>query len=226
MRILIACEYSGIVRDAFTAKGHDAWSCDLLPTESPGNHIQGDVLEILNDGWDMMIAFPPCTHLANAGGTHFEAKRKNGMQRGGLEFFATLMNSGIEKIALENPIGILGSRYILKWFPDLVKMGLPRKPDQVIQPFYFGDHVRKYTCLWLKGLPKLQWSSDDNLFMKKTAVVPQEPTNTMIRAGKYRTGTVRKIYWQDMLPKKDRAKNKSKTFPGIAKAMAEQWGNL
>lgn len=230
MKVLIACEYSGIVRDAFIAKGHDAISCDLLPTERPGPHYQGDVFDIINDGWDMMIGFPPCTHLANAGGTHFEEKRKNGLQKEAILFFNRLLSAKINKIALENPVGILSSDwYIYTHFsdllPELQKTGMPRKPDQVIQPFYFGDPIRKYTCLWTKNLPKLIWSKSNNLFENATFVEPYQPTKSYIRAGSYRTGTIRKLYWQDLLPKKDRAKIKAKTFPGIANAMAEQWGN-
>lgn len=142
MRILIACEFSGIVRDAFAAKGHDAWSCDLLPTERPGNHIQGDVLEILNEGWDMMIAFPPCTHLAVSGARYFAQKRADGRQRQGIDFFMQLVNAHIEKIAIENAVGIMSTVH--------------RKPDQIIQPWMFGHPESKSTCLWLKNLPILQ----------------------------------------------------------------------
>ena len=142
MRILIACEFSGRVRDAFATQGHDAWSCDLLPTESPGKHIQGDVLEILNDGWDMMIAFPPCTHLASSGARWFPEKRCDGRQQAGIDFFLRLVNAPIKKIAVENPVGIMSTKY--------------RKPDQIIQPWQFGHGETKATCLWLKNLPILQ----------------------------------------------------------------------
>lgn len=229
MKVLIACEYSGIVRDAFTRLGFDATSCDLLPTESAGKHYQGDVFDIINEGWDIMIGFPPCTHLANAGGCHFEEKRKDGRQREAILFFKRLIAAPIPKIALENPVGILSSDwYIHTHFfdllPELKQVGMPRKPDQVIQPFYFGDPVRKYTCIWTKNLPKLTWSRSHNLFEDSTYVEPQQPTTSFVRTGAYRTGTVRKVYWQELLPKKDRAKAKAKTFPGIAAAMAEQWG--
>jgi site-specific DNA-cytosine methylase len=141
MRVLVACEYSGVVRDAFTAKGHFAMSSDLLPTESPGPHYQGDVMEIINDGWDLLIAFPPCTHLANAGGAWFEQKRKDGRQRQGVDFFMRMVNAPIKKIAVENPQGIMSTMF--------------RKPDQIIHPYYFGDPKKKATCLWLKNLPRL-----------------------------------------------------------------------
>lgn len=139
MKVLIACEYSGLVRDAFKAKGHDAWSCDLLPTELPGQHIQGDVLTVLNNGWDLMVAHPPCTHLAVSGARWFKDKKVE--QQEALEFVMKLMNAPIEKIAIENPISIISSKI--------------RKPDQIIQPWQFGHGETKATCLWLKGLPLL-----------------------------------------------------------------------
>lgn len=139
MKILVACEYSGTVRDAFIRMGHDAMSCDLLPTDVPGPHYQGDVIEILNDGWDLMVAHPPCTHLAVSGARWFHLKQTE--QAKALEFVRLLLNAPIERIALENPISIISSRI--------------RKPDQVIQPWQFGHGETKATCLWLKGLPKL-----------------------------------------------------------------------
>lgn len=141
MRVLVACEFSGIVRDAFAALGHDAWSCDLLPTERQGNHIQGDVLPHMNDGWDLMIAHPPCTHIAVSGAAHFAAKRSDGRQQTAVEFFMACINAPISKIAVENPVCIMSRLY--------------RKPDQIIQPYQFGHAESKKTCLWLKGLPKL-----------------------------------------------------------------------
>jgi site-specific DNA-cytosine methylase len=141
MRVLIACEYSGKVRDAFISKGHDAMSCDILDTEKPGPHYKGDVRDILCDGWDMLIGFPPCTHLASSGARWFKEKQSDGRQQEGIDFFMLLVNSGIPKIALENPVGIMSSRY--------------RKPDQIIQPWQFGHGETKATCLWLTGLPKL-----------------------------------------------------------------------
>lgn len=219
MKVLIACEESQEVCKAFRAIGHDAYSCDILDCSGghPEWHIKDDVRNVIyGSNWDIMIGFPPCTDLANAGGVWFEQKRKDGRQEKSLQFFKDLLNAPINRIALENPIGILSSNYINIHFPDLVDNNFPRKPDQVIQPFYFGDPFRKYTCLWLKNLPPL---------ISTCFIEPEAPKKTMIRKGIYRTGTVRKLYWQDLLPKKDRAKIKSKTFPGIAKAMANQWGN-
>lgn len=139
MRVLIACEFSGIVRDAFLAKGHDAMSCDLLPTESPGPHYQGDVRDILDKGWDLMIAHPPCTHLSVSGARWFSKKQRE--QREALEFVLMLMNSDIPRICIENPVSVISS--------------FLHKPDQIIQPWQFGHGETKATCLWLKWLPKL-----------------------------------------------------------------------
>ena len=141
MRVLVACEYSGAVRDALIRRGHDAVSCDLLPTDAPGPHIEGDVLPRLSDGWDMLIAFPPCTHLAVSGAKHFAAKRADGRQQQGIDFFLALANAPIPRIAIENPVGIMSSIY--------------RKPDQIIQPYEHGHEATKTTCLWLRGLPPL-----------------------------------------------------------------------
>ena len=141
MRVLIACEYSGKVRDAFIQRGHTAVSCDLLPTDVPGPHYQGDVFDIINDGWDLMIAHPPCTHLAVSGARHFKVKQASGVQRDALDFVRALLDAPIPKIALENPISIISSHI--------------RKPDQIIQPWQFGHGETKATCLWLKGLPLL-----------------------------------------------------------------------
>jgi hypothetical protein len=147
MRILIACEYSGVVRSAFARRGHTAVSCDLLPTDNPqGWHIQGDVLRVLDAGWDMMICHPPCTHLAVSGAKHFAAKRESGVQQEALEFVRALLAAPIPLIALENPVSIISSHV--------------RKPDQVIQPYMFGHMERKATCLWLKGLPALRPTKD------------------------------------------------------------------
>lgn len=181
MKILVACEFSGIVRDAFIARGHDAISCDLLPTERPGLHIQGDVLEILNDGWDMMIAFPPCTHLAVSGARWFKEKREE--QNKAVWFFASLALAPIPRICIENPVGIISSEW--------------RKPDQIIQPWQFGHGETKATCLWLKNLPHL------------------EPTNIV-------EGREPRIH--RMSPGPNRSKERSRTYQGIADAMAEQWG--
>jgi len=181
MKILIACEYSGIVRDAFIKKGHDAISCDLLPTESPGPHYQGDVFDIINDGWDVMIAHPPCTHLAVSGARWFYLKEKE--QADALDFVRRLFAAPIPKIALENPVSVISSKI--------------KKPSQVIQPWQFGHGEQKATCLWLKGLPLLC------------------PTNIV-------EGREQRI-WK-IPPSSKRWKERSRTFPGIAAAMAEQWG--
>lgn len=141
MRVLVACEYSGRVRDAFTAQGHYAMSCDLLPTDAPGPHYAGDVADILGDGWDLMVAFPPCTHLAVSGAKHFAAKRADGRQQEGIDFFMSLANADIPRIAIENPVGIMSTIW--------------RKPDQIIQPYEHGHEATKTTCLWLKELPLL-----------------------------------------------------------------------
>ena len=183
MKVLIACEYSGIVREAFSKLGHEAWSCDLLETETPGNHYKGDVKDILFDGWDLMIAHPPCTHLAVSGARWFKYKQKE--QAEALEFVRFLLDAPIERIALENPISIISSHI--------------RKPDQIIQPWQFGHGETKATCLWLQNLPKLQ------------------PTNIV-------EGREQRI-WK-MPPTPDRWKERSRTFEGIAQAMAAQWGDL
>jgi len=140
MRVLVACEYSGVVRDAFTARGHSAMSCDLLDTEKPGLHYKGDVTNIINDGWDLMICHPPCTHLAVSGARWFKEKQKE--QADALEFVELLLNAPIPKICLENPVSIISSRI--------------RKPDQIIQPWQYGHGETKATCLWLKNLPLLK----------------------------------------------------------------------
>tara|TARA_R100000234_G_C4911786_1_gene140207 strand:- start:44 stop:595 length:552 start_codon:yes stop_codon:yes gene_type:complete len=180
MKVLVACEFSGIVRDAFLEKGHEAVSCDLLPTENKGPHYQGDVRDIIEDGWDMMIAHPPCTHLAVSGARWFKDKLEE--QREALDFVRLLLNAPIEKIALENPISIISTRVC--------------KPTQIIQPWMFGHGETKATCLWLKNLPKL------------------EPTDVV-------EGRENRVH--RMAPSKDRWKNRSRTYTGIAKAMADQW---
>ena len=195
MKILIACEFSGTVRDAFIAKGHDAISCDLLPTESPGPHYQGDVNDIINDGWDMMIAFPPCTHLALSGARWFKEKIADGRQQEGIDFFMSMVNAPIDKICIENPPGVMSTKY--------------RKPDQYVQPYWFGDSFQKKTGLWLKNLSPL---------------IPTKMVDRgeiwVTKDGKKRGGA-----WTMMLsPSEDRWKIRSKTFQGIANAMADQWG--
>jgi hypothetical protein len=141
MRVLIACEYSGTVRDAFIAQGHDAMSCDLLPSDRPGPHFQGDIVDILRDDWGLMIAHPPCTHLAVSGAKHFAAKQADGRQAAALAFVRMLMGAPIPRVCVENPVSIISTRI--------------RKPDQIIQPWQFGHEATKTTCLWLKGLPPL-----------------------------------------------------------------------
>jgi hypothetical protein len=142
VRVLVACEFSGVVRDAFLAKGHEAVSCDLLPTDVPGPHIQGDVLSVLGDGWDLVIAHPPCSHLAVSGARWFAAKRADGRQQEGIDFFMAMARAPVVRVAVENPIGVMSTLY--------------RKPDQIIQPWQFGHGETKATCLWLKGLPLLR----------------------------------------------------------------------
>lgn len=194
LRVLVACEFSGVVRRAFQAKGHDAWSCDLLPAEdgepdygNGGKHYRCDVRMNLNDGynppWDMIIAHPPCTHLSVSGARWFKDKKDE--QREAIDFFLRFLQADCKYLCIENPVSIMSTVY--------------RKPDQVIQPFQFGDPFRKTTCLWLKGLPKLIPTSD----MK----------------------TGEQACWK-MPPSPDRAKNRSRTYQGIAKAMADQWGGL
>ena len=182
MKVLIACEFSGIVRDAFASRGHDAWSCDFLVTESLGQHIQGNVLDHLGEKWDLMIAHPPCTHLAVSGARWFKNKQKE--QQESLQFVKDLMGANIEKICIENPVSIISTRI--------------RKPDQIIQPWMFGHGETKKTCLWLKNLPKLK------------------PTNIV-------EGREQRI-WK-ISPSPNRGKERSRTFQGIANAMAEQWGD-
>lgn len=182
MRVLVACEFSGIVRQAFFNRGHEAVSCDLLPAEDGSSlHIQGDVQDILDRGWDLMIAHPPCTHLAVSGARWFKEKQQE--QAEALEFVRLLLNAPIHRIALENPISIISSRI--------------RKPDQIIQPWQFGHGETKATCLWLKNLPKLV---PTNIVDGREARVHKTP------------------------PGPNRWKERSRTFTGIAEAMAEQWG--
>jgi hypothetical protein len=181
MRVLIACEYSGTVRDAFIARGHDAMSCDLLPTERPGPHYQGDVFDILDDGWDLMIAHPPCTHLAVSGARWWKDKLNE--QAEALWFVAQLMDARIPRIAIENPVSKISTAI--------------RKPDQIVQPWQFGHGETKATCLWLKGLPLL--------------------APTQIVGG-------REARIHKMSPGPDRWKERSRTYQGIADAMASQWG--
>ena len=181
MNVLVACEFSGVVRDAFRARGHNAWSCDLLPCESDESwHLMQDVKTLLDFNWDLMIAHPPCTHLSVSGARWFKDKQVE--QREAIDFFMALINAPIPRIAVENPISIMSTRY--------------RKPDQIIQPWQFGHGETKATCLWLKNLPKL------------------EPTNIV-------DGREARVH--RMPPGSDRWRERSRTFTGIAEAMAEQW---
>ena len=184
MRILVACEYSGIVRDAFIRAGHDAMSCDMMPTESHGPHYQGDLFDVIDYPWDLAIFHPPCTHLSVSGSRHFDAKRMDGRQQAAVSFFMRIVRQSahIPMTAIENPVCIMSSMY--------------RKPDQIIQPWQFGHGETKATCLWLKGLPLLQ------------------PTNIV-------EGREARIH--RMPPSADRWKERSKTYSGIAEAMAIQW---
>lgn len=218
MKVLIACEYSGRVRDAFLAAGHDAMSCDLLPTDSPGPHHQGDVFDIIDDGWDLMVAHPPCTYLS-ASGMHWTTRglRDPQLTEDALAFVQRLLDAPIERIAIENPISVISSRI--------------RKPDQIIQPWWFGHDASKKTCLWLKNLPQL----------KPTAVIEGPLYCCGIKvtegAGFYGCANccgekkARRIYGNQtasgqnkLPPSKDRWKIRSETYAGIANAMAAQWG--
>lgn len=199
-KILIACEESQVVTKEMRALGIEAYSCDIEPCSGghPSWHIQGDVSSLLNEKWDMIIAFPPCTHLAISGAAWFEQKRKDGRQKQSIDFFMLFTNVNCEKVAIENSVGIMST----KW----------RKPDQIIQPYEYGDPFSKRTCLWLKGLPTLV------------------PTNIVEKGerNKFPSGKSSPKWYSDLfsLPKKERARARSKTFPGIAKAMASQWGLL
>jgi site-specific DNA-cytosine methylase len=188
MRVLIACEFSGLVREAFRALGHEAYSCDVLPSEIPGYHIQKDVIQILDKGWDLMIAHPPCTHLAVSGARWFKYKRPE--QQTALEFVQALLSAPILKIALENPVSIISSRI--------------RKPDQIIQPWMFGHEETKTTCLWLQNLP------------------PLIPTRIMSN----RRNNLTPSGQNKLAPSPERWKERSRTYSGIARAMAAQWGSL
>ena len=183
MRVLIACEFSGAVRNAFAERGHDVWSCDLLASDDESDrHWRRDVAEVIHDGWDLMIAFPPCTHIAASGARWWP--KKIGLQKEALEFMRNLLEADIPHIAVENPVGLFSTWY--------------RKPDQIIQPWQFGHGEVKTTCLWLKNLPKLK------------------PTDIV-------SGREQKC-WKAS-PSPDRWKIRSRTYPGVAKAMAAQWGS-
>lgn len=201
LRVLVACEWSGAVRDAFRRRGHEAWSCDLEGVEPAGEwpnyHLEGDALDFLRGleflrepralPWDLLIAFPPCTHLAVSGARYFAQKKKE--QAKALDFVRALLDAPVPRIALENPVGVISSRI--------------RKPDQIIQPWQFGHPESKKTCLWLKGLPRL----------KPTNVLPRPARGYQTPSGQNKLG-----------PSPDRARMRGKTYAGIAAAMAQQWG--
>ncbi len=197
MKVLIACEFSGVVRDAFRANGHDAWSCDLLPCEAdPTYHIKGDVLKILDDGWDLLIAHPPCTYLANSGARWlYDSRYPNRAQdrEEAAKFFLALYNANVSRVAVENPVGHMSRRF--------------RKPNQIINPYQFGNEAQKATCLWLKNLPNLI----------PTKIVGKGEMHIT------KSGKVLPKWYALLAASPDRQKLRSITFPGIAKAMADQW---
>jgi len=198
MRVLIACESSGIVRDAFARRGHYALSCDLLKSETPGNHYQGDVLDIISDGWDLMIAHPPCTYIC-VSGMHWTKRglREPKLTDHAISFVSVLMKANIPRIAIENPVSIISTRI--------------RKPDQIIQPYQFGHNASKKTCLWLKNLPQLK------------------PTNRVVGrviGGKERFANQTDSGQNRLPPSANRWSDRSKTYEGIAEAMAEQWSGI
>ncbi len=228
MKILVACEESQAVTKELRRLGHEAYSCDIIDQSGghPEWHIMQDVIPLLRgrcvftttdgaahkvlDKWDMIIAFPPCTHLAVSGAAWFEKKRADGRQRDGIELFCKILMADCDRLAIENPVGIISGDYIPKWFPDLAETyNLPQKATQLIQPWQFGDEAQKTTCLWLRGLPCLT------------------PTNIVGRGEfiTHKSGKTKPKWFADALrlPAEERAKVRSKTFPGIAKAMAEQW---
>ena len=197
MKVLVACEYSGVVRDAFLKAGHDAMSCDLLPTDAPGPHYQGDVRDVLNDGWDLMVAHPPCTYLS-VSGMHWTTRglRDPQLTEDALTFVRLLMDVPIARIAIENPVSVISSHI--------------RKPDQIVQPWMFGHDASKKTCLWLKGLPLL----------KPTEIVAPRVVN-----GRKIWGNQTPSGQNKLGPSADRWKIRSATYQGIADAMADQWGS-
>lgn len=191
MRVLVACEYSGTVRDAFTKLGHYAMSCDLLDSDTAGPHHKGDVFDVIDGDWDLMVAHPPCTHLAVSGAAWFKYKQQE--QKEALDFVSKLMWCKIPRICIENPVSIISTRF--------------RKPEQIIQPWMFGHTVRKTTCLWLTNLPKLVPTTN---LEAEVLVLPKAQQNP--------------LHW--LPPSADRGKLRSKTYQGIADAMAQQWGPL
>ena len=218
LRVLVACEYSGRVRDAFTKFGFDAWSCDILPTETPGQHFQCDIFEVLDQHWDLLIAFPPCTYLSSAG-LHFcdiEKHGKKAIERikkrnKAIEFFLDLYDSPIKHICLENPLGHVSANIL--------------KPTQIIHPYYFGEREMKRTALWLKNLPPLKYKLQADLFGAATATEKPEPYQIQVRK---KTGQIKNRYFTDSF-KNNKLKNaheKSKLFQSIANEMALQWSDV
>ena len=214
MRILLACEESQAVCLEFRKNGHEAFSADIMDCsgEHPEWHIKGNVMDIIKDDWDMMIAFPPCTHLAVSGARHFKQKIKDGRQQQGIDFFMQLINADIPKIAIENPIGIMSTKYV--------------KPNQIIHPYHFGDPYSKATCLWLKNLPILEYNrkielieNDANQSEISFKEYPME-----VEKGEFVTFSSGKRMAKWYNEASGNGHLRSKTFPGIAKAMADQWG--
>ena len=209
-RVLLACEESQAVTIEFRKLGHEAFSCDLLPCSGghPEWHFQQDVTEILKQKWDLIIAFPPCTHLSVSGARHFAKKRIDGRQKEAIEFFMMFSKLDCPKVAIENPVNIIGGKYIKEHFPELINKYNFKKHTQTIQPWQFGDEAQKTTCLWLKGLPDLEY------------------TNIVGKGEFYVSPSGKKLpkwYNHNTNNKANRQKSRSVTFPGIAKAMAEQW---
>jgi hypothetical protein len=224
MRVLVACECSGAVRDAFRSFGHWAWSCDLQPCERKSRyHYQTDVLEALSfQNWDMLIAHPPCTHLASSGARYFAQKRADGRQQEAVDFFMACINAPVPLICVENPVGVMSSIY--------------RKPDQIIQPYQFGHPESKATCLWLKGLPLLVptktmkpvwWKNPDGTDYRDKKGKRYSPTHYLMGRKQLARWANQTASGQNKLgPSPDRAKIRSRTYPGIARAMAQQWGTI
>lgn len=215
-RVLVACEESQAVTIRLRKLGIEAFSCDIQEESGgyPEWHYQKDIFEVMGLGWDMMIAFPPCTHLTVSGARHFEQKRLDGRQQQGIDFFMAMINAPIKHIAVENPIGIMSNEF--------------RKPDQIIQPYYFGDPFQKTTCLWLKNLPLLVYQLEPDLFSQEvTATKDKGEFITWIDKNTGKEKKQARWYYdalQNAKTKEERSKLRSKTFPGIADAMANQWG--
>lgn len=234
MKVLVACEESQTVCKAFRVKGHEAYSCDIIKPSGghPEWHILGDVLDVLNptgytnsigfrtmDGneyfikkWDLIIAFPPCTHLAVSGARHFEKKRADGRQREGIELFCKILNADCDKMCVENPVNIISGDYVKRWFPELCEeYGIPISPTQTIQPYEYGHSARKKTCLWLKGLP---------------ALVPTKIVEPKIKEYICKNGKIARFSDDYGSGDKTAGTRRSKIYEGVAEAMAQQWGEV